>query len=664
MSQQTKDLYEFGRFRLDVAECRLLRDGEPVPLKPKVLETLIVLVEHSGHMLDKDELMRRLWPDSFVEEANLAVNILQLRKALGQGANGEQYIETVPKRGYRFVAQVREVSAAPANLIVRERTRSRIVIEEHETSSQDEVEPAIAVKALTFAAPTAPVEAQTTSQVRELSKGSKQLKRRALPALAALVVAAAIAGYFAHARSARTHAAAQPRTLAVLPFRNLKPDAATDFLGLALADATINRLNLVRALSVRPSSYVAKYRNQEIDPRQVAAELNVKTLLNGSFLKDGDDLRVTAQLIDMSAHETLWQGTIDIKYDKLLTVEDRVAQQVINGLQLQLSPAEAKRLQADEPRDPLAYENYLRGRFLISTSNHALALRLLEKSVELDPNYALAWAYLGKAYSVSASQYAGGREYNDRARAAYKRALARNPEELETRVLLANFLTENNRLEESIPLLRGAVEANPNFPFAHWELSYAYRYAGLLDESISEGERALALYPHLTGHLFNSYLYAGQYEKFIQSLPAWEDAYVLFYRGLGYYYLQDTGRAAAAFDRAYDLDPSIITSRLGKALRLGLAGRNRAGIEMLQAIENQSGASDGELIYKLAQGYAVLGDKPAALRLLRRSIEQGFFCYPYFVSDPLLNNLRAEREYATLIAAARARHDELKARYF
>src|SRR5713101_237149 len=126
-------LYEFGRFTLDVQECRLLRDGLRVPLKPKVFETLILLVENSGHMLDKDELMKRLWPDSFVEEANLAVNISQLRKALEQDENGEQYIETVPKHGYRFVAPVSVVEAEPAGLIVRERIRSRIVIEEEET---------------------------------------------------------------------------------------------------------------------------------------------------------------------------------------------------------------------------------------------------------------------------------------------------------------------------------------------------------------------------------------------------------------------------------------------------------------------------------------------------------------------------------------------------
>src|SRR6266566_5728616 len=137
MSQQTKQLYEFGHFTLDMEESRLLRDGLPVPLKPKVFETLLVLVENGAHVMTKDELMTRLWPDSFVEEANLAVNISQLRKALGDDDNVEQFIETVPKRGYRFAAQVTKVMAERADLIVHERTRSHILIEEEETDDRD-----------------------------------------------------------------------------------------------------------------------------------------------------------------------------------------------------------------------------------------------------------------------------------------------------------------------------------------------------------------------------------------------------------------------------------------------------------------------------------------------------------------------------------------------
>jgi len=134
MAQPMKELYEFGSFTLDVHESRLLREGRAIPLKPKVLETLVVLVENTGRTLDKEELMKRLWPDSYVEEANLAVNISQLRKALGE--NGDTYIETVPKRGYRFNAQVTKVLADPVDMIVRERTRARVVIDEEETDGQ------------------------------------------------------------------------------------------------------------------------------------------------------------------------------------------------------------------------------------------------------------------------------------------------------------------------------------------------------------------------------------------------------------------------------------------------------------------------------------------------------------------------------------------------
>ena len=178
-----KQLYEFGHFTLDMEESRLLRDGRPVPLKPKVLETLLVLIESSGHVMEKEALMKRLWPDSFVEESNLAVNISQLRKALGDDENGEHFIETVPKRGYRFAAQVTSVLADRADLIVHERTRSRIVIEEEEapdgrrdvgtsTRSQTESRPA-------------------TKAIAESFVDTRLGRRVAIGALAALIVTTA-----------------------------------------------------------------------------------------------------------------------------------------------------------------------------------------------------------------------------------------------------------------------------------------------------------------------------------------------------------------------------------------------------------------------------------------------------------------------------------------
>ena len=149
-------------------------------------------------------------------------------------------------------------------------------------------------------------------------------------------------------------------------------------------------------------------------------------------------------------------------------------------------------------------------------------------------------------------------------------------------------------------------------------------------------------------------------------MPSRQDAYFVFYRGLGYYYLKDFGQATAYFDRAYELDSSAIVTHIGKALSLAAAAKNRQALELLKAIDAkaENGASDGEISYKLAEAYAVLGEKQSALRKLRSSIEQGFFCYGYFISDPLTENLRSENEYLTLMEKARQRHEEFKRRFF
>src|SRR6202167_3260588 len=194
--------------------------------------------------------------------------------------------------------------------------------------------------------------------------------------LAILLVAIAAIGYF-YARRSSLPTSARPRSLAILPFRNLKQDPETDFLGFSLADAIITKLGYVNALTIRPSSSIDKYLTQIADPKKVAADLNVDTLLTGSFIKDGDDLRITAQLIDVKPDKILWQDTMDLKYDKLVTVQDRVAQHIIKGLELNLSPAEAANLKPDNPINSLAYEDYLRGVDLYSLNEFTPAIQLL-----------------------------------------------------------------------------------------------------------------------------------------------------------------------------------------------------------------------------------------------------------------------------------------------
>ncbi len=664
--QPLKRFYEFGPFRLDPEERMLWRGDVPVALTVKAFETLLVLVEGAGRVISKDELLKKVWPDSFVEENNLSQQVSYLRKALDETDSGIKYIETLPKRGYRFIAESREGEDGGA-LIVTESIRARMLLEEVETSDE------------TDAALTENIEAPSSqrglgeSPARSALPGTVAEHARNVRVfflLASLVLAVAAMAYFAYSRRPPASGArAGTRTLAILPFRNLKADGEADFLGFSLADAIITKLGYVSTVIVRPSSYVDKYRKQDVDPKNVAAELNVNTLLTGGFIREGDDLRINAQLVDVETNEILWREQIDLKYEKLLTVQDRVAQQVIAGLKLKLSPTEAEHLQLDVPHDPLAYEYYLRGVDLYSANNFKLAVEMFKKSVALDSAYALAWAHLGTAYMAEAAFSFGGREDYQKALEAYQKALELNPEQVDARVLMANLFTDTNRVGQSVPLLREVVRANPNYALAHWELGYAYRFAGMLDQSISECELARTLDPQVKLHssTLNSYLYAGQYQKFLRSLPPDEDvAFIRFYRGLARLYLKEDKNAAADFDRAYELEPSLYT-QIGKALSYAVSGDGKRGLEVLKDTErkmDERGVSDPEAMYKIAQGYAILGDRSSALRMLRRSIEGGFFCYPYIKDDRLLATLRDQGEYATLLAAARNSHDEFKKRFF
>ena len=297
-----------------------------------------------------------------------------------------------------------------------------------------------------------------------------------------------------------------------------------------------------------------------------------------------------------------------------------------------------------------------------------MAIKMLEKSVEIDPNYAPAWAYLGASYTSDAAFEFGGREQYGRAQVAYERALALQSAQLDAHIFLANLLVDTGKVEQAVPLLRDALKTYPNQAAVHWELGYAYRFAGMLNESVAEGERALQLDPLVkaNGSFFNTYLYLGEYDKFLRSLPDLNDAFILFYRGFGEYYQGNWEQAAKEFDRANELDPSLYV-QIGKAFSDSIVHRNSDGLEILRGLEKkigERGVGDPEGMYKISQAYSILGDNTSALRALRRSIEGGFFCHPYFTTDPLLNGLRSEPEFTTLLTAAFQRHQAFKSKFF
>jgi len=643
-------LYEFSRFRFDPENHLLEGDGRPIALTPKAFEILQVLVQNGNRLTSKEELMRRVWPDSFVEEANLTVNISVLRRQLGEAPDGQQYIETVPTKGYRFA-----VLLARPNQIQSEPVRT-----EERESEQAPASPA----ALAIAPAAIPAQPEKV-------RGWKWRSRSGLILLSLLAVLLLGLLYRAHWRKPAQHPIPKlQRRLAVLPFQNIRHDASADFLGFPLADAVITKLGYVSEVSVRPSYAVQKYGSQTIDIPKLAADLNVDTLLIGTFLREGENLRIACQLIDVKTDDILWRGVFDLKYDKLLTVQDEVAQKAVQGLELTLTGSEAGKLRTNPNVSPAAYEYYLRGVDLYAKGDFPLAIKMLEKSTDLAPQFASAWANLGRTYTANASFQVGGRNHYDKAEAAFARALSLQPDEIDARIYMANMFTDTGRVEKAVPLLREALKSNPNHAEVHWELGYAYRFAGMLQESVAECERARQIDPgvKLNSSALNTYLYLGEYDRFLRSLPRTDDvALIVFYRGLGEYYEGNARAAQADFDHSFAMDSSMLQAIVGKAISLGIQHDNSAAAAMLQKLEakiNDRGMVDPEAMYKIAQAYAKIGDRKSAIRWLRRSIEDGFFSYPYFGTDPLLIPIRNESEYPLLIEIARKRHDSFNASFF
>jgi len=637
-------LVRFANFEVNLRAGELRREGSKVRLQEQPFSLLTVLLESAGEVVTREELRKRLWSeDTFVDfDHRLAVAVSKLRDALRDSAEKPLFVETVGRRGYRFVGQLESADSVSVESMGG-------VGETPVPSSR-------------------PLAKGELPKVALLESTRPRTRRLLFLACAgfAVLFGLIVLPKFLHIRSAKEQSLS-PRSLAILPLQNHGQDSNSDFLGLSLADVLITKLAYVNALSVRPSAAIEKYRGTTIDLQKVAADLKVDTLLTGSFIRDGDKLRITYQLVDAKTEKILGQGVIDLKYDNLLTVQDKVTSQLISELRLTLSPSEAERL-PEAAVSPLAYEYFLHGLDFHGQHKFPMAIKMLEKSTEIDPNYALAWAYLGASYTSDAAFELGGREQYRRAQAAYERALAIRPNLLDAQMFLANLLVDTGKVEQAVPLLRDALKTNGNYAAAHWELGYAYRFAGMLDESVAECERGRQLDPFLkaNGSVLNTYLYLGQYQKFLESLPVDDSSFVLFYRGFGEFHEKEFDQASRDFDRAYELDPTLYAG-IGKALSDSIHQRKTEALDLLNGLERKirnQGVGDPEGTYKIAQAYAVLGDKISAMRALRMSVESGFFSYPYLAKDPLLNDLRRAPEFDQTLNTARQRHDAFKSAFF
>jgi serine/threonine-protein kinase len=329
MSKPSDRLYEFGPYRLDAVKRVLWREGEPVPVTSKAFDTLLLLIEHSGQVLQKDELMKALWPDTIVEENNLTQQISMLRKALGERAHEHRYVVTVPGRGYSFVAHVRETASNETGL--DEPRRSEAVINQ-EVEVEEGRERAKGEERADRPQPAA----SAASAAAHPRRWNSSLT---LVALFALLFGLGLASsyHWMNSKARGGEARAHGRSIAVLPFNDLSTRSSDNSLGLGIADTLIARLSNIRQISVRPTSAVLKYAGAEREALAAGRELGVDSVLEGTVQRSGDTVRVTVQLIGVRDGKPFWARSFDERLTDVFAMQDSISEQIARAMVQELN---------------------------------------------------------------------------------------------------------------------------------------------------------------------------------------------------------------------------------------------------------------------------------------------------------------------------------------
>ena len=638
-------MFEFGDFRLDTGERLLLHKGDPVPLPPKVFDTLVLLVSNNGRLLNKEQFMKALWPDTFVEDVNLSVNISVLRKTLGESKDGLHFIDTVPKRGYRFVAAVKEI-ANDEPLIVENHLRARVVTEEVESTQ------IVGFKT----ASTEPItETPTTS-------GTKSETKKVSRVAIVLLLAVALGSFYFW--RLRSNSAEGPNSnigsIAVLPFHAIDSEGTNQYLELGIPDDLINRLSGLKQLVIRPTSAVKKYSTVNSDPVTAGKELNVEAVVQGDLQKVGDRLRVTVNLIAVSDGRLLWSGKFEEDSKDVFAIEDSISKQVAEELTQHLTGEEQKSLLRRDVESPEAHEAYLKGRYFWNRrTDDGLnqAIRYFQAAIDIAPNYALAYAGIADSYALLY-------DYDmlppsmaiPKARAAAQKAIALDPTLADPYCSLASIealydwdwaQAEND--------YRTAIKLNPENATAHHWYALALAYQGRLAESLTEIKRAQSLDPlslAINSNLGRILYFNRKYDQAIQQLKYtlqldenfWGAHYKLaeVYSKLGRY-----DEALTEYARSEELEGDKEMEAL-LLKRRGAAGYHQAVDDWLAKLKERAQQRHVSP-FAFAVLYTDLGNKDEALRWLEKAAADHSSWIVLINSDPRFDTLRAEPRFQRLL---------------
>ena len=468
---------------------------------------------------------------------------------------------------------------------------------------------------------------------------------------AVCVLVAAAAGWWMTHRGAAPGSRGSETTLAVLPFQNLGSDSSADYLRFALPDEIATTLSYTPSLAIRPFAATRKYADSNFDPQAAGRELHVASIITGHYLREGERLQVTLEAIDVESDRVLWRDTVSAAAQEMIGLEDQISNRVRQGLLPALGASSRPGEAESRPKNAEAYSLYLRSLALAHDgAANRQAIAMLEQAVGLDPTYARAWDVLGSRYYFDASYGDGGEAAYRRGEEAHQRARSVDPDLLSAARSLVVIDTESGQLNTAYDTAAEMVRRRPDNADAHFALSYVLRYGGLLDDSARECDVVRALDP--ANYTFRScavpFIELGKFDRALDFVRT---------------------DAGSAWSTDFEWEIDVRQGKYQEALRTLVqapppardparqaCSEHRPAAEIESRFRNEvdrvSAGRDSESRFWTAADLAFCGQREPALRILQRSVELGYCCYPAVDTNPLLAGIRNAPEFAGIRTAA------------
>jgi len=497
--------------------------------------------------------------------------------------------------------------------------------------------------------PALPYRIATTT----FAASSKWQTRLLMGIIALLVTVLAAVGAWVFKQRRIAAEAPAKNTIAVLPLQNMNGDISVEFLRFALADEIANTLTYTRSLDVRPSAITRKYVANDVDPEQAGREVHVANVLTGHFVKQGDQLMVTLEAIDVESNKLRWQSNVTVRADDMIALQAAMASQVRQGLLPSLGVTGGAVQTRSRPKDPQAYDLYLHSLALAHDPGpNKDAIAVLERVVEMDPGYAPAWEALGLRCYYDADYSDGGEVMFQRSNKAYERALELDPDLIGAAGQLITNRVERGELGKAYAAAQALVKRRPESAQAHFVMGYVFRYAGMLERATSECDTALALDPG--NYQFRSCAWAfmelGRTERAAEFVRL--DAGSEWAKYVTPSILLREGKVAEAREavKLMPKEPRFHRDLLEACL--GIRPASELDRIAHEAEVSPPAEPDPEIWYYQGALYGYCGKKQAAFKMLQSAVEQNYCAYSNLLSDPLLAKMRAEPEFSRVLTSA------------